>query len=165
MNEFDVGDRVGCLNKMYRNVYSGFVEAVRNEPLLQEYHYRVRTDDNTLLFVPEKHLYNSIDFKSVSEPTISQEVKTNKVEPEHREKEVQAKIKDAIKKVIFSGNRTIIIWDDGTKTIVKCSDDEEFDKYAGFSAAIVKALFGSTFAAQNFLKSVEEDHNKGEDDE
>lgn len=59
-----------------------------------------------------------------------------------------------IKKVIFNGDRTIIIWADGHKTMVKCADDENFDYYTGFCAAIVKELFGSTAKAQKFMESV-----------
>lgn len=49
-----------------------------------------------------------------------------------------------IKKVIFSGNKTIVLWADNTKTIVSCREGETFDQYMGFCAAVTKKLFGST---------------------
>jgi hypothetical protein len=39
------------------------------------------------------------------------------------------------KKVIFNEPATIIIWDDNSKTIVKCKDGEVFDKEKGFLMA------------------------------
>lgn len=48
----------------------------------------------------------------------------------------------AIKKVIFNPPATIIIWDDGTKTVVKASG-EDFDEEKGFAMAVLKKMFGS----------------------
>lgn len=53
-----------------------------------------------------------------------------------------------IESVIFSGPATTILWEDGEKTTVKCSKDQQFDRYAGFAAAVCKRLFGSTAKAQ-----------------
>lgn len=53
-----------------------------------------------------------------------------------------------IESVIFSGPATTIILADGEKTTVKCSKDQQFDRYAGFAAAVCKRLFGSTAKAQ-----------------
>lgn len=57
-------------------------------------------------------------------------------------------------RVLYSGDRTIVFWDDGDKTIVKLGDGEQFDEYAGFCAAFTKKMFGSTHKAKKFLKSV-----------
>ena len=43
----------------------------------------------------------------------------------------------AIKKVIFQGTHTVIIWDDDEKTVVNCFD-EAFDKEKGLAMAILK---------------------------
>lgn len=59
-----------------------------------------------------------------------------------------------IKSVIFNGNKTIILWDDGTKTIATCGENDTFDPYAGFCAAVTKRVFGSTGKAKRLLKSV-----------
>ena len=59
---------------------------------------------------------------------------------------------DNVKKVIFSGNKTIVLWDDGTKTIATCGEGANFDPYAGFCAAVVKRVFGSTSTAKRALK-------------
>lgn len=68
-----------------------------------------------------------------------------------------------IKKVIYSGSKTIIIWADGTKTITSCAEGEEYDEYYGFCSAVVKKLFGSTSAAKKAIKKVRvENKNKKE---
>lgn len=38
-------------------------------------------------------------------------------------------------KVIYSGNKTIVFWNDKTKTIVSCGDGDQYDPYAGFCVA------------------------------
>jgi len=51
----------------------------------------------------------------------------------------------AIKKVIFNPPATIVLWRDGTKTVVKCKEGDQFDKWAGFSLCISKKIFGKNF--------------------
>ena len=60
----------------------------------------------------------------------------------------------SIERIHFSGDKTIIIWKDGSKTIVSCGEGEQFDEYTGFCAGLVKKLFGSTTAAKRFLNKV-----------
>mgnify|MGYP000214207295 CR=1 FL=1 len=45
-----------------------------------------------------------------------------------------------MKKVIFSGPKTIVLWADGTKTIVSCGAGDTYDYYTGFCAAVVKEV-------------------------
>lgn len=59
-----------------------------------------------------------------------------------------------VKKVIFSGPKTIVLWADGTKTIVSCGEGDIYDHYSGFCAAVVKKLFGSTTHAKKVLGKV-----------
>lgn len=62
-----------------------------------------------------------------------------------------------IETVIFSGPATTIIWSDGDKTTVKVAEGQEFDRYAGFCAAIVKKLFGSSSAAKKIMDECDAD--------
>lgn len=45
---------------------------------------------------------------------------------------------------INTGPKTIIKWNDGTKTIVSCGEGDQYDRYVGFCAAVTKKMFGST---------------------
>ena len=47
-----------------------------------------------------------------------------------------------IKDVIFNGPATIVFWSDGTKTVVKASN-EPFDPEKGLAMAIAKKFFGN----------------------
>lgn len=47
------------------------------------------------------------------------------------------KVMPPIEKVIFQKLHTIVIWEDGERTIVKCSE-EDFDKEKGLAMAIAK---------------------------
>lgn len=49
----------------------------------------------------------------------------------------------SIKDVIFSGPATIVLWQDGTKTIVKAQNGETVDKEKGLAMAIVKRVYGN----------------------
>lgn len=57
--------------------------------------------------------------------------------------EIYSRRKHEIKKVIFNGPATIVFWGDGTKTVVKCSKDDEFDPEKGLAMAIAKKFFGN----------------------
>ena len=45
-------------------------------------------------------------------------------------------------RVIFNPPATIILWTDGSKTVVKCKKGEEFDEWTGFITAYAKKAFG-----------------------
>lgn len=54
-----------------------------------------------------------------------------------------------IKNVIFSDKYTIVLWEDGTKTMVKC-EDENFDREKGLAMAIVKKFLGTNKNKSNY---------------
>jgi hypothetical protein len=58
------------------------------------------------------------------------------------------------KQVFLNGNHTTLVWPNGEKTTVGVGPDTEYDEYAGFCAAIVKKLFGSSREAEKFLDRV-----------
>ena len=57
-----------------------------------------------------------------------------------------------IKNVIFNDPATIVFWEDGTKTVVKCQDGDEFDPEKGLVMAIVKKAYGNKGNYCNKLK-------------
>lgn len=56
-----------------------------------------------------------------------------------------------IKKVIFNPPATIILWDDGKRTVVKTMQGETYDPYAGFCIAYTKRIFGNNSRIKHFL--------------
>jgi hypothetical protein len=58
----------------------------------------------------------------------------------------------AIKNVIFNDPATIVIWTDGTKTVVKAQDGDVFDPEKGLALAITKKALGNKGNYCNELK-------------
>lgn len=50
------------------------------------------------------------------------------------------------KKIIFNGPATIVMWTDGTKTVVKQSKLDNYDYEKGFAMCVVKKVFGDQYA-------------------
>ena len=50
-----------------------------------------------------------------------------------------------IKKVIFNDPATIVLWDDDTKTVVKCSEGDTYSEWSGLAFCICKKLMGDEF--------------------
>lgn len=53
-----------------------------------------------------------------------------------------------VKKIIRSDAATVVLWEDGTRTVVKCKPDEPYDPYYGFCAALAKKVYGSSTKAR-----------------
>lgn len=49
------------------------------------------------------------------------------------------------KKVIFHDPATIVLWTDGTKTVVKCSEGDTYDPEKGFMLCYLKKLLGDNY--------------------
>lgn len=56
------------------------------------------------------------------------------------------------KKIIYNGPATIILWTDGTKTVVKCKEGDPYSPEAGFALAVLKRLTGNDF--HKYLRKV-----------
>jgi hypothetical protein len=63
----------------------------------------------------------------------------------------------SVKRIVYHDPATIVFWQDGTKTVVKCMDGEPFEKYAGFCAALAKKIFGSTSKAKKVAGAKKKD--------
>ena len=49
----------------------------------------------------------------------------------------------SIRKVIFNDPATVVLWSDGTKTVVKCGPEDTYDMEKGLAMAIVKKMAGN----------------------
>ena len=67
-----------------------------------------------------------------------------------------------IRRVVFNDPATIIFWEDNTKTVVKCMKSQPFEKYAGFAAACMKKMFGSTSRAKAIMNECADEQVKVE---
>ncbi len=66
------------------------------------------------------------------------------------------------KKVIFNGPATIVMWYDGTKTVVKKTDGDTDDREKAVMFAILKKVCGSRGNMNRYLKLFKEDKSNEE---
>jgi hypothetical protein len=66
------------------------------------------------------------------------------------------------KKVIFNGPATVVMWQDGTKTVVKKTEDDTDDREKAVMFAIIKKACGSRAKMNRYLKSFKEDKSNEE---
>ena len=66
----------------------------------------------------------------------------------------QGWIDDCVNKVIFNNNATIVIWRDGTKTVVKCQNGDNFDPEKGIAMAICKKIMGNKSNFNNQFRNI-----------
>ena len=57
-----------------------------------------------------------------------------------------------IKNVIFSNPATVVLWEDGTKTVVKCQEDDIYDEHTGLALCIAKKALGNQSNFNNVFK-------------
>lgn len=153
---FKNGDRVMVSgnSKAYKGAYAfvlGRIIQLYNRNSDSKKLYGVRLDDrdnpksvNGIFWFPEDELLHAVDDKKLSNTlkSIRKAVELTNPNPEP----------SLVEKVIVNGYKTIVFWNDGTKTIVSCKKDEEFDIYTGFCAALAKKMFGSTSRVKAILE-------------
>lgn len=55
------------------------------------------------------------------------------------------------KEVIFAPPATIVYWQDGSRTVVKCSEEDEFSEEMGFVLCFMKKMFGNNGSYNNYI--------------
>ena len=63
-------------------------------------------------------------------------------------------------RILKNGDYMTVLWDDGTKTIVKRAADEAESDYAAFTAAVGIKCFGSNSALKRIVASAEDQKKK-----
>ena len=58
------------------------------------------------------------------------------------------------KKIHFNGPATIVEWNDGTKTVVKCQRGDAFDPLTGVAMCCMKKMLGTNESGSNYLNDV-----------
>lgn len=69
-----------------------------------------------------------------------------------KEKIDEWKNRPRIEKVVFNPPATIVFWKDGTKTVVKVQNNEDFDPEKGLAMAITKKTFGNAGSYFDVIK-------------
>lgn len=72
----------------------------------------------------------------------------------NRERNENMNYLDTIKKCMFNGKSTIMMFNDGSKTVVKQIDSDRWDPEIGIAMAIAKSLFGTRSRFTKYVDSV-----------
>ena len=103
----------------------------------------MRYNDYEVNYVPYSDIYNRIASDTLATIKNGSYIKV----PSPKQKAM-----NSITKVIFNNPATIVFWSDGTKTVVKCDERDEFDPEKGLAMAICKKYFGGGFYNDIFKK-------------
>lgn len=57
-------------------------------------------------------------------------------------------------KIHFNGPATVVEWNDGTKTVVKCQKGDTFDPMTGVAMCCMKKMLGTNASGSNYLNGV-----------
>ena len=66
----------------------------------------------------------------------------------------------AVKRIFKTGERMTVLWEDGTKTIVKRAEDEPASDYAAFTAALGIKVFGTNSELKRLVATAKEQGRK-----
>ncbi|MDT3386719.1 MAG: hypothetical protein LIR46_02995 [Bacteroidota bacterium] len=64
------------------------------------------------------------------------------------------------RRIFFDPPATVVFWEDDTKTVVRCTEDDEFNPYYGFVCALGKKMFGTNNEITRMLKDAEWKYDK-----
>lgn len=69
-----------------------------------------------------------------------------------------------VSKIIFNPPATIVFWEDGTKTVVKCAAEDEFSEYYGFLASLGKKVYENNNQIKKLIDKKAEWHENKKDE-
>lgn len=163
MSKYKIGDRVRVINGIEKLQYAmrgriGTVAAVHEIDGVQ--HCRVLIDgfdnphkvDPTITFNYNQlapWLNDSKDAKEIALSRIDNYLKYKN--NEYKKKVAKQTVIPKIKNVIYNRPATIVFWKDGTKTVVKC-ENEEYDPEKGLAMAIAKKALGNNYHYYDIFK-------------
>lgn len=140
----------GVLGEAHRNMIKIEVNSIFGVKGMEE--ERMENDRNLIVYKSEEEMtkefinfgkrYGGYGFLPTDYTTISM-ISINQEKP---------RLDLGIKNVIFNYPATIVLWNDGTKTVVKAQGDDVYDPEKGLTMAIVKKLLGNQGNYYNELK-------------
>lgn len=154
---FRVGDRVKINPKKSYNQYTEY--ALSRAYLIHEIFGSLIGYPETALLKEEGDI--SDGFIEPLEALELVEPNTNIYEFENKVAETKNFYSLNVSKIIFNPPATIVFWEDGTKTVVKCAAEDEFSEYYGFLAALGKKVYENNSQIKKLIdKKAEWPENK-----
>ena len=140
----------GVIGEAHRNMIKKEVNSLFGIKVMEE--ERMKNDKDLIVYKSEEEMakefinfgkrYGGYGFLPTDYTTISM-ISINQEKP---------RLDLGIKNVIFNYPATIVLWNDGTKTVVKAQGDDVYDPEKGLTMAIVKKLLGNQGNYYNELK-------------
>lgn len=147
---------VGLISTAFVVSISRFHEVRVNEDEIEpveEHHFYYSKDPQSKIHwsqvAPLKPMNISMSFES--DPALLKTL-ADISESTRKKKERNEMRFPGIKKVYFNDPATIVLWCDGTKTVVKCSENDWYDPEKGLAMAILKKLWGNDNAYHQLFK-------------
>lgn len=103
------------------------------KPMIKEYDEYVKGDPR---FMPTRDMTDAFKYMHINCG------EARKLYDKIQKEKNKAIYDSMIQQVIFNPPATIVIWKDGSKTVVKCGENDIFDPEKGLAMAISKRAFG-----------------------
>lgn len=134
------------LGKTYTNVTDGETNStvrIKGEYKVAKVGNIVLHDDCLYVFQEDSNPMKRPSWKKIASMVFDPEVAYNNIQKGWL----------GIKNVVFNDPATIVFWNDGTKTVVKCGENDKFDPEKGLVMAIAKKAFGNQGNYFNKIKT------------
>lgn len=105
----------------------------------------------------EKEIANSFLENELDEDEIDNDLNLIRMIEELEEEEQNDYL--AYDKIIFNNPTTIVLWADGTRTVVKACKEDKFNKEVGLKTALLQRVFGKDIDKE-INKIVDEDNKR-----
>lgn len=99
------------------------------------------------MYMNSSYGVEGISARNVATGTINNASISTSRKVEYNEMFKKAKIKN----VIFNDPATIVFWSDGTKTVVKCGENDIYDPEKGLAMAVAKKYLGTNKSHSNYM--------------
>lgn len=99
------------------------------------------------MYMNSSYGVEGISARNVATGTINNASISTSRKVEYNEMFKKAKIKN----VIFNDPATIVFWSDGTKTVVKCGENDMYDPEKGLAMAVAKKYLGTNKSHSNYM--------------
>ena len=111
---------------------------------MEEATYTIAKGTPSLAIFNDACCHSSVFNTSPMKCTLNKEYSTN-VYLNDNGTEIKMNLVPPIKDVIFNDPATIVLFEDGTKTVVKTMEGQEFDPELGFLFCVMKRTYGEDF--------------------
>lgn len=123
--------------------------------------FRIVPEDLYKVHEVDRTVYDKTDdiSKEENKMATTYDAKTGKKYYDYTQASAAYRSAFGIDKVVYSPPATIVFWKDGSKTVVKCSENDVFDPLAGIAMALMRKVYGKEYRKiEKYAKEYEKLH-------